>query len=89
MYATADFICIGWIELLATRGKRELQNEKFLPKVVFEPTISRLLDWRSNTLSYSESDLRYLKVNDMYTPYYLFEQVQSKTRIKWILSFIS
>ena len=42
------FICIGCFELFATWKKRELQKEKFLPPAGFEPTFSRLLDWRSN-----------------------------------------
>ena len=48
------------------RIKRELQNEKFLPIAGFEPTISRLLDWRSYVLNYWGSDCRHLKVNDIY-----------------------
>ena len=44
VYVTVDFICIGWFELWATRRKRELQNEKFLPTVWLEPNIFRLLD---------------------------------------------
>ena len=33
------------------KKKRELQNKKFLPTAGFEPTISRLLDWRSHRMS--------------------------------------
>ena len=33
----ADFICKGYLELSWTRVERELQNEKFLPTVGFEP----------------------------------------------------
>ena len=40
-----------------------IQNEIFLPTAGFEPTISRLLDWRSNRLCYRKSDCRYLKLN--------------------------
>ena len=34
-----DFICKGYLELPGTRVERELQNEKFLPNVGFEPGI--------------------------------------------------
>ena len=64
MYVTVDFICIRSFELWATRRHRELQNEKFLSTAGFEPTISRLLYWRSNGLSSRGSDFRHLKVND-------------------------
>ena len=37
-----DFIYLGLLELRETRCKRELQNEKLLPTVQFEPTIFRL-----------------------------------------------
>ena len=36
-----DFICMGFLELRGTRRKLELQNEKFLPPVGFEPTTFR------------------------------------------------
>ena len=32
-----DFICKNYLELSGTRVKRELQNEKFLPTLGFEP----------------------------------------------------
>ena len=37
-----DFICIGLLELWGMPVERELQNEKVLPKVVFEPCTFRL-----------------------------------------------
>ena len=37
-----DFIFQGYLELSGTRVKRELQNEKFLPIVGFEPGTFRL-----------------------------------------------
>ena len=37
-----DFICKGYPELSGTRVERELQNEKFLPTVGFEPGTFRL-----------------------------------------------
>ena len=54
---------------------------------VFEPTISRLLDWHSNVLSYYGSENRHLKVNDIHTPHYVFKQVQSKSRDKMNFKF--
>ena len=57
------FHCIGCFEMLAAQWKRELQNEKFLPKAGLEPTTSALLDWRSNRLSYGDFWLRILKGN--------------------------
>ena len=48
----------------------------------FEPAMSCLLDWRSNILSYFGSDCRHLKVYDIHIPYFILEQVQSKTRNK-------
>ena len=58
MYVTVDFICFGRLELFATRRKRILQNEKFMPTAGFEPAMSRLLDWRSNVLRYFGSESR-------------------------------
>ena len=66
MYVTLDFICIYWFELFATRRKRDLQNEKFLPTAGFELATSRLLDWRRNVLRYWGSDLRHLMENDIH-----------------------
>ena len=37
MYVMFDFICKGYLELSGTRVERELQNEKYLPTVRFEP----------------------------------------------------
>ena len=37
-----------------------------LPTAGSEPTLSRLLDWRSNRLSYMGSDCRHLNVNDIH-----------------------
>ena len=59
-------VCHGWFhlywltqavshanrELYIVGRKRELQNEKFLPTVGLETTISRLLDWCPNRLCY-------------------------------------
>ena len=42
MYVTVDFICKGYLELSGTQVDRELQNEKFLPTVGFEPGTFRL-----------------------------------------------
>ena len=44
VYATADFICIGIVEMCCTQNKQELQNEKFLSTVIFDPGTSRFLD---------------------------------------------
>ena len=51
IYVSVDFICFARFELWDRRKKRELQNEKFLSTAEFEPTLSRLLDSRSNRLS--------------------------------------
>ena len=82
VYVTVDFISIGWFELFATRRKRELQNEKFLPTAGFERAMSRLLEWRSNVLSCFGSDSRHLKLNDIHMPCYVFKLIQSKTKNK-------
>ena len=37
VYVMVDFICKGYTELSGRRLERELQNEKFLPTVGFEP----------------------------------------------------
>ena len=37
VYVMVDFICKGYLELIGTRVERELQNEKFLLTVGFEP----------------------------------------------------
>ena len=63
VYATVDFIRIGWFELWDTWKKRKLQNEKFLPTAGLEPTISRLLYLRTNRLLWGRSDCRHFKVN--------------------------
>ena len=42
VYAMVDFICKGYLELSETRVERELQNEKFLPTIGFEPGTFRL-----------------------------------------------
>ena len=42
MYVMLDFICKGYLQLSGTRVERELQNEKFLPNVGFEPGAFRL-----------------------------------------------
>ena len=47
MYVTFDFICIGLVKLRGTRRKQELQNEKILPKVGFNPSPFRLQFGRS------------------------------------------
>ena len=39
VYVIVDFICKGYLELIGTRVERELQNEKWLPTVGFEPGI--------------------------------------------------
>ena len=52
MYVMIDFNRNNLVKLKGTLRKRELQNEKFLPTVGLEPTISRLLDWRSYQLSH-------------------------------------
>ena len=44
MYATVDFTCIGIVELCGAQNKWELQYEKFLPTVEFDPSTFRLLD---------------------------------------------
>ena len=47
----------------------------------------RLLDLRSNELSYSGIDCRYVKVNDLHTPYvyHVFKQVQNRNEINFDL----
>ena len=55
-----DRLCIyyGWFHLywliraVKNAEKGRIKNEKLLPKAGLEPTISRLLDWRSNRLCY-------------------------------------
>ena len=42
VYVMADFICKGCLELSGTQVERELQNEKFLLTVGFEPWAFRL-----------------------------------------------
>ena len=37
VYVMVDFICKGYLQLSGTRVERELQNEKFLPTVGFNP----------------------------------------------------
>ena len=37
-----DFTFLGLVELMRTGGKRELQNEQFLPTVGFEPPILKI-----------------------------------------------
>ena len=47
-YVMVDFICNGLLELQGTRVKRELQNEKILAHVRFEPGIVRFQSDRAN-----------------------------------------
>ena len=42
VYFMVDFICKGFLELIGTKVERELQNQKFLPTVGFEPGTFRL-----------------------------------------------
>ena len=49
VYVLVDFICKGYLELIGTRVERELQNEKFLPTVEFEPGTFRLRSKRVTT----------------------------------------
>ena len=37
VYVMVDFICQGYLELIETRVEREVQNEKSLPSVGFQP----------------------------------------------------
>ena len=46
MYATVGFLCIDIGELWGTPNKQELQNEKFLLTVEFDPGTSCLLERR-------------------------------------------
>ena len=47
-YVMVDFICNGLLQLQGTRVKRELQNEKILPTVEFEPGIFRFRSDHAN-----------------------------------------
>ena len=49
-YITLHFIRNRLVKLWGTRKRGELQYEKFLPTMGLKPTISCLLDWRSNIL---------------------------------------
>ena len=56
MYVIVDFICMGLFDMQGTQNKREIQNEKYLTTVGFEPGTLRLrsrrtTDWakRSDT----------------------------------------
>ena len=42
MHVTIDFICMDLCEQQGTQSKQEMQNEKFLPTVGFEPGTFRL-----------------------------------------------
>ena len=59
-FVLADSSC------LPCEKKRKSQYEKFLPTAGFEPAMSRLLDWRSNVLSYFGSDCRHFKRQIIY-----------------------
>ena len=48
--------------------REESENYKILPTAGFEPTSSRLLDWRSNVLRYFGSKFSHLKVNAIHIP---------------------
>ena len=49
MYVMLDFICKDYLELIGMRVERELQNEKCLPTVGFDPGTFRLQGERANT----------------------------------------
>ena len=46
MYVTVHFICIDIVDMNGMQNKRELQNQKFVPTVVFDPGTFRLPDRR-------------------------------------------
>ena len=63
MYVMVDFISMGLVDLRGKRSKRELQNEKPLPTVGFEPKalgfeIKRLISFMYTTRSDTNERLK-------------------------------
>ena len=83
-----DFICKGYLELSETQVERELQNEKFLPTVGFEPGAYRLRSKGATTelrrLMSVEGIKVYLILTLLFLEIYLQHMVDVTKKLSWI-----
>ena len=71
LYVMVDFICKGYLELSGTRVERELQNEKVLPTVGFEPGTLRLRSEGATTELRELMSVVWIKVHMVLTVQFL------------------
>ena len=81
VYVMVDFICKDYLELSGTRFEYELQNEKFLPAIGFEPGTFRLRSESATTEPRGQMTIGWIKINLVLTVLFLETYLQHMVNV--------